>query len=129
MRLVLGCSWQREHCTSAYLACRELSALWQLQIGEADDGICGHPWLTWGLAAAADGGSNDGGSSSEGSSPDRRGHRLAPHQRDGFQRFEASIPCASLVTPCPSTLTTYVLQRHSACWSCSGSDVGKLAGA
>ena len=74
-------------------------SLWWPQVGEADEGICGHPWLTWGLAAAADAGSDngDGSSSSEGSSHNKHGpasrpeaSALAPHQRDGFQRLEVS---------------------------------------
>jgi hypothetical protein len=81
---------------------RAQDPLWWLQIGEADDGICGHPWLTWGLAAAADDASNDsdGGCNSDHGSGDvsrcaddavRPGaSALAPHQHDGFQRFEVS---------------------------------------
>ncbi|KAK9832727.1 hypothetical protein WJX81_004832 [Elliptochloris bilobata] len=42
----LGADW-----TAAFRACP--SVLEYMLIGEPDDGICGHPWHTWGLPAAA----------------------------------------------------------------------------
>ena len=65
-----GCDW-----TALFRAAPSVREY--VLIGEADDGICGLPWETWGHARPEDDSDSDEG-----------GGRVPPYVEDGFARLE-----------------------------------------
>lgn len=67
-------------------------------IGEVDDGICGHPWLTWGFDGASseevyeevpEGACRrlEGHGSAEGEAEEAARHQVAPYYADGWAKY------------------------------------------
>ena len=82
--LVVAC-WQPfgVDWTAAFRACASVREY--VLVGEADDGICGKPWETWGCRASCD---EDGGSSSDEEAESRAARLPAPYEADGFVRVD-----------------------------------------
>jgi hypothetical protein len=83
--LIIAC-WQPfgVDWTAMFRACASVREY--VLIGEADDGICGRPWETWGCRAPGD---EDGSeSSSEEKGESRAARPLAPYEADGFVRVD-----------------------------------------
>ena len=85
--VVLAC-WQPfgVDWTATFRACASVREY--VLIGEADDGLCGRPWETWGFR-----GRGEGGSSSDGDDNDKESRAAprkvpAPHEADGFVRVD-----------------------------------------
>ena len=70
--------------TAVFRACASVREY--VLIGEADDGICGRPWETWGCRGRGeDRSSSDGDDDAESIAAP---HRAAPHEADGFVRVD-----------------------------------------
>jgi hypothetical protein len=86
-----GCDWTA--CFRAAPSVREY-----VLVGEADDGICGLPWETWGCTRHGGGGGSSGSSSESsessaeaaetGEQGRKRARRMPPYLASGFARVE-----------------------------------------